>query len=251
MAESSAKSLCAGESVIRRRAGAHVELINSCVQLPDNDRWFDPAAWTHSAPVGTGRGANWYVGADGDEFVLRHFRRGGAIAKVLGDKYWFGSEAATRSFAEFKLLEKMRSQGLPVPEPVAAGYDKAGPWYTAQLLTRRIPGATSWSSRLDETAHVPKNWSNVGIAVARLHAARVDHADLNAHNILIDGEGRIFVIDFDKSVERATSDSSWREANLMRLKRSLTKLQAFSDQSMAANWNQLIESYTRQLSQSS
>jgi 3-deoxy-D-manno-octulosonic acid kinase len=51
----------------------------------------------------------------------------------------------------------------------------------------------------------------------------VDHADLNAHNILFDASGQGWMIDFDRSHLRIPA-TAWREANLQRLQRSLRKL---------------------------
>ena len=59
--------------------------------------------------------------------------------------------------------------------------------------------------------------------IARFHRAGLDHADLNAHNILFDSNGRGWLIDFDRGVLRIPA-THWRERNLKRLLRSLLKL---------------------------
>ena len=63
--------------------------------------------------------------------------------------------------------------------------------------------------------------------LARFHRAGLDHADLNAHNILLDAAGNPWLIDFDRSRRRA--DGSWRQSNLDRLARSLAKLSGGGD----------------------
>ncbi len=251
MAESSAKSI--DERAVEGRAqyGAQVVMLNTrCKSMPaapDGSDLFDHSAWVHTQPVATGRGANWFVDSDSGHFVLRHFRRGGAVAWLLGNKYWFAGEDATRSIAEFRLLKKLHDLDLPVPEPVAAGYCKQGPWYTAQLLTRRIPGAHNWSDGLIKTPQNNQHWANVGRTVARLHSARVDHADLNAHNILIDGAAQVFIIDFDKGLERGSMDGGWRQANLARLKRSLYKILPNNRMLVDEGWPQLLQAYENEL----
>jgi 3-deoxy-D-manno-octulosonic acid kinase len=65
-------------------------------------------------------------------------------------------------------------------------------------------------------------WHAVGAAVAQLHRAGVDHADLNAHNILLDVKGAVSVIDFDRGRMRAPG--AWSSRNLQRLQRSLDKI---------------------------
>ena len=59
--------------------------------------------------------------------------------------------------------------------------------------------------------------------VARFHRAGVDHADLNAHNLLFNPQGKGWMIDFDRGALRIPA-TRWRENNLMRLQRSLLKL---------------------------
>ena len=59
--------------------------------------------------------------------------------------------------------------------------------------------------------------------IARIHRAGLDHADLNAHNLLFEDGGRGWVIDLDRSQLRIPA-TPWREANLARLERSLLKL---------------------------
>ena len=67
-------------------------------------------------------------------------------------------------------------------------------------------------------------WRTLGELVARLHAAGAWHADLNAHNVLLDAAGDFHLIDFDRARLRAPGD--WTQANLARLNRSLEKLRA-------------------------
>ncbi|PSD25587.1 3-deoxy-D-manno-octulosonic acid kinase, partial [Stenotrophomonas maltophilia] len=66
-------------------------------------------------------------------------------------------------------------------------------------------------------------WEEAGRLIARFHRAGLDHADLNAHNILFDGSGHGWLIDFDRGVIRIPA-TGWRERNLKRLLRSLVKL---------------------------
>src|SRR6185503_20837625 len=103
-------------------------------------------------------------------------------------------------------------EGLPVPQPVAAQVRRAGPLlYRCDLITRRIPGARS----LAELVAGPASWEEAGRCVRRFHAAGVWHADLNAHNLLFDGDGRAHLIDFDRG-ERRVAAAGWQQANLAR-----------------------------------
>jgi 3-deoxy-D-manno-octulosonic acid kinase len=86
-------------------------------------------------------------------------------------------------------------------------------------------------------------WQAVGSTVARLHRAGVDHADLNAHNILLDGKGAVSVIDFDRG--RLRAPGAWTSRNLRRLQRSLDKISRAmpSGRYSAADWQSFMAGY--------
>jgi len=181
---------------------------------------FDPLAYGDAArPVAQGgRQAAWFVALDDAQAVLRHYRRGGLMAKLgRRDYFWLG-ESRTRSFAEFRLMHALHTQGLPIPRPLAAAWWRTGMRYRAAILVERIVGARPLAALLNEPVE-----SSVAEAVARLHGAGVWHADLNAHNILLDSVGQAWVIDFDRGRGSGISDSA-RRANLARLRRSLGKI---------------------------
>ena len=72
------------------------------------------------------------------------------------------------------------------------------------------------------------------------HRAGLDHADLNAHNLLFDGQQRGWMIDFDRSQLRIPA-TGWREANLQRLLRSLHKRRgARSAEAVEADFARLV-----------
>ena len=184
--------------------------------------WFDPACWADAArPVATGgRGGAWFIDAPFGACVLRHYLRGGAAARVSRASYLWLGEARCRSVAEWRLLRELRHRGVPVPVPIAAWYRRRGSSYRAALLMRRIPDARSLAA-LAADGRGP--WEHAGRVVARAHRAGLDHADLNAENLLFDARGEGWVIDLDRGRLRTLGDG-WRERNLARLHRSLLKL---------------------------
>ena len=185
-----------------------------------------------------GRGAVWQVSGEFGEGVLRHYRRGGLVAKLVRDRYPWHGEDATRSFREFRLLAELVARGLPVPRPLAAGYRRAGLTYRADLLTQLIPQARTFAEACSE----PALWPSVGRVLARFHREGVWHADLNAHNILIDAGGAVWVIDFDRGRLRAP-ESDWQETNLLRLRRSLLKLGLAAQSDWMVRWADLLDAY--------
>ena len=172
--------------------------------------------------VTRGRGSAWFVASGVRQWALRHYRRGGFIARFSQDRYVWAGEDRVRAFAEWRLLELLSRRGLPVPKPVAARYQRSGLLYRCDLITQRIVGARPLSETLKDGAISESTWRAVGAAVAELHRAGVDHADLNAHNILLDTRGVVSVIDFDRG--RLRAPGAWALRNLRRLRRSLAKV---------------------------
>jgi 3-deoxy-D-manno-octulosonic acid kinase len=210
--------------------------------------WFDPAFWRAGERLreqGGGRGGVAIVQTPVGECVLRHYRRGGMVARLLGDRYLWTGRDRTRSFREFRLLANLSARGLPVPGPVASRYVRHGMRYRADLIMRRIADASTLAEcladgRLDSTLA-----ARVGELVARFHREGVWHADLNAHNVLV-GDDRLHLIDFDRGEFRAEA-RGWREANLERLRRSLLKLGAAErgGRFQEAIWGPLIQAYEK------
>ena len=211
--------------------------------------FFDAARWQGNNgddAVSGGRGGARFIDAPFGRCVLRHYRRGGMVARVMGDRYlWTGAER-TRGFAEFRLLAALRERDLPVPEPIAARYQRNGAHYRADLITRRIEGVATLAELLARQRADAQVAARVGTAIARFHANGAYHADLNAHNVLLDADA-VWLIDFERG-ELRTPSRDWQQANLARLQRSLRKLGAARDGEAAferALWNPLMIAYER------
>lgn len=186
--------------------------------------WFLPARWGERArPVDSGgRGGAWFIDAPFGPSLLRLYLRGGWAAKLSRDQYLWHGANRTRSFAEFRLTRTLLARGLPVPRPVAASYVRDGLRYRAAILLERVPDVRSLADRVQVAAQ-DAPWEESGRVIARFHRVGLDHADLNAHNLLFDAQGKGWMIDFDRCVLRIPA-TRWRENNLMRLQRSLLKL---------------------------
>lgn len=169
-----------------------------------------------------GRGAAAIFKYQEHQYVLRHFRRGGLIAKLSDDKYrWSGLEKS-RAWCEWHLLAKMFQQGLPVPHPIAARVRKKGFFYTADLVTLCLPNVTPLAEVLMQQELSKDEWQRLGSTIKQFHDSGIYHADLNARNILMNDQGQFFLIDFDKGELRA-DDGAWKQGNLDRLERSFNK----------------------------
>ncbi|MFO8024262.1 3-deoxy-D-manno-octulosonic acid kinase, partial [Thiohalophilus sp.] len=166
---------------------------------------FASEAWAEKdAIVGfaEGRGTTFFVNHYEMELALRHYHRGGVIARWSADRYlWTGLES-NRAWRELHLLQTLRERNLPVPRPIAAQVIRHGLLYTADIMTRRIPGAKPVGQLLVNESLDTGHWVVMGGVIRRFHSQGVYHADLNANNILLDAGGRFYLIDFDRGVIR-------------------------------------------------
>jgi 3-deoxy-D-manno-octulosonic acid kinase len=185
--------------------------------------WFDPD-WWHARDAVTdelgGRGKALAIDTPAGPAVLRRYLRGGMMRHVNRDRYWFGGADTSRPFAEWRVTRRLHRAGLPVPEPLAAAFERDGPFYRAALLTRRIPDARP----LPEVATrlQPDDWARIGATLARFAEAGLRHPDINATNLLVDDAGAPWLLDFDRA--RVVEGAFDAGPMLGRLQRSLAKL---------------------------
>ena len=211
-------------------------------------RTFTSAGWQSVRPVedvlhSGGRGNTLILSDDEQEYVLRHYRRGGLVGRVIRDAYFWTGEDRTRPFAEWRILQKLANAGLRVPRPAVARYCRRGLTYSADIITVRVPGIRSLSATLLDRPLSRRAWLGIGEEICRFHLIGVNHADLNAHNVQIGERGLMWLLDFDKA--RIMPAGPWRQRNLDRLHRSLVKLRS-QDQRFnygAHCWEALLEGY--------
>ena len=228
----------------RDAAGAGAMLFDHALLAEADPSLFDPANPTLAAqPVAVGgRGAARFVRDAAGDAVLRHYRRGGMVARFSRETYlWQGAER-TRSFREFRLLQALRERGLPAPAPIAAIYWRSGTAYRAALLMSRIAQTRSIGAMLDRGETIP--WPGLGSTIARFHRAGACHADLNVDNVLMDAQGKLWLIDFDRGTLRAPA-RGWQQANIARLRRSLRKRLGARAQGaeIVSGWDAMLAAY--------
>jgi len=208
------------------------------------DYWNSKQALTGEA---VGRGSAWFINSPFGPVVLRHYLRGGWIAKISRRSYLFSTLSRSRPFREYHLLESLYGLGLPVPQPVAALCEFHGVVSTGALITAQIPSARTLADVLpgDKATNgiAQSVWENIGRCIRRFHNAGVWHADLNARNILLDADLDVFLIDFDRA--RFTPGKAVNgQGNLKRLKRSLLKNWPAADEpTLPAAWKWLKAGY--------
>jgi len=226
----------------------HILYDQACFEDP-GDISFDSSCWARrDAIVGfaEGRGTTFFVNYHGQELALRHYHRGGLVARWSPDRYLWTGLQSTRAWKELHLLQHLFELNLPVPQPIAAQLLRQGAFYTADIMTRRIAGARSVGQLLSTGELGPDSWSDMGSVIRSFHEQGVYHADLNANNIMLDQDGQFYLIDFDRGAIKRKR-RSWQQRNLQRLHRSLVKLKGkhekfhFSDE----NWRALLTGYNQ------
>ena len=179
------------------------------------------ALWREPTPLpgAKGRGGVGVLVVGGVECVARPYRRGGALAALLRDRY----AGPGRARAELAALLALRQEGVPVVAPVAAAARRSGAFWRLRLLTERLPDAQPLPDFL--AAHPDRRRdvaASVGVVLRLAFAAGLRHPDLHADNILCMARGerlRVVLVDLDRAVVRTPVDDTAREAMLARLER--------------------------------
>ena len=222
------------------------------VYCPERVDKFDPAMLTpnywqaNNAVIGQaqGRGITYFVQHNSQQWVLRHYYRGGLIGKFNKDSYLFTGYPNTRAAKEYQLLLQLAQLNLPAPTPVAYSVVRKGLFYHANILTSRIEHAQDLVGHLSVAPLTDDLWFAIGQCIAQFHRHGIYHHDLNAHNILIDNNQKAWLIDFDQGDKRPVKQQ-WQQANMNRLLRSFRKeqqkLPTFHWQ--LSDWAILMEGY--------
>ncbi|MCK5663358.1 MAG: 3-deoxy-D-manno-octulosonic acid kinase, partial [Thiotrichaceae bacterium] len=169
-------------------------------QFTESD--FDLSYWRSkkaTVELAGGRGASQKIVIDGQFYVLRHYLRGGLIARLLHDQYIWSGLNRTRPFVEQQAIQHALKNNLPVAEVVAFNVIKQGLFYRASIISRFINNEGTLASFLYDNELAENKWFELGQLIKSLHRANIYHADLNANNILIDEAGKFHIIDFDKA----------------------------------------------------
>ncbi len=206
--------------------------------------WFEQAFWLNQGRLlgaNSGRGSAWVIKSEYGKWVLRHYYRGGMYAKLNRDQYLWTGLHNTRAIKEFRLLQQLQEMGLPSPKPIAAQVNVNGLFYRNDLIMEHIKHQQTFAQFLSEGKDSGV-WKNIGSMIKKYHQQGVYHADLNAHNILL-AEQDTYLIDFDKGKIKPPK-SSWQQANLNRLKRSIEKeTEQSCEHELKAAWHDLLDAY--------
>lgn len=193
-----------------------------------------------------GRGITWFLNTEkelGVNSVLRHYYRGGLFGKLVKDRYFFQSYEKTRAMQEFRLLAQLSQWQIPVPRPIAIRVKRQCCFYQADILLEKIADTQDLSQYLQTNSLTPAQYQQIGQLIRLLHDHQVHHSDLNIHNILVDKQGKFWLIDFDKC--QIQQGNEWKQGNLDRLLRSFNKEKGrLKIRFEQADWQTLLQGYS-------
>jgi len=153
--------------------------------------------------------------------VIKYYIRGGLLRLLVERTYlkW----GKTRCQIEYELLQKVTNLGVSVPKPIAYG-SRGGLFYRAWLVTREIKGQQSLAQlAFSDVERVCNVMSQVVDDVSILINNHILHIDLHPGNVLVDGNNRTFLVDFDKAYLCPGDKNRLRDQYLTRWRRSVTK----------------------------
>lgn len=216
--------------------------------LPEfSEAVFEPSSLHSDNKVNRlGRGAAYLFQYRGVDMVLRRYRRGGWMRFINSDYYLFHSLERTRMWREFHMLKQLHQRGLPVPRPIATRcVRRFGVAYSGDLITQTLLHSETVAERLRHSEIADELWPKLGAVIAQFHQAGAYHADLNAHNIMLDKRGQFYLIDFDKGDFRSPTEPLWQQQNLQRLLRSFNKQKEHAPQLHfeRQHWQLLLDGY--------
>ena len=163
---------------------------------------FDSYYWANKNLIfgsAKGRGITYFVG-NKRKYVLRHYMRGGFIANFSKDSFFYQGKKSARSLQEFMILEKLQEAGMNVPVPIAARTHRSGLWWAKyDILVSYIENSTDLAKVLKTRPLTNEEIGKISAIIINLSKNNVYHSDLNIHNLLLDEQGNVWVIDFDKS----------------------------------------------------
>jgi 3-deoxy-D-manno-octulosonic acid kinase len=174
--------------------------------------------------VASGRGgARRMVLAGGKVVFVRKYLRGGFVRHFVRDLYLL---RPPRPIRELLATETARAAGCRVPIVHAVAVEENGPFYRGWIVTSAIEGGGAYIDLFAAGDEADRRTllAAAGSAIRDLHDAGVYHPDLNGHNLLVDADGEVAIIDFDRATMAAPQNHRLGEKGRDRFWRSLKKL---------------------------
>ncbi|MDB4385207.1 AarF/UbiB family protein [Opitutaceae bacterium] len=153
--------------------------------------------------------------------VVKSYMRGGLIRHISHRHHLRSSQS--RGEAEFRMLQSLRENNLPVPEPL--GWAEQGRlWVQTWLFLAEIPNARTLAE-ISRSDHKRAAMLLAGVSklIDRLCDLEIHHVDLHPGNVLVDNHDKVFLIDFDKAAPTTESTKALRDRCYRRWNRAIAK----------------------------
>jgi len=180
--------------------------------------------------VSSGRGgARRLVLRGGKVVYVRQYLRGGLVRFFVRDLFLL---RPPRPMRELEATETARAAGCHVPIVHAVAVQETGPFYRGWIVTSAIDGARAYFDVLAQADEAGRAslLTAAGASIRGLHDAGVYHGDLNGHNLLVDADDKVAVIDFDLAVVAAPGARGLSRLALQGRDRFWRSLRKLSDQ---------------------
>ena len=207
--------------------------------------------WAAAQPereVFLGRGEAYGVRLAQTAAVVRHARRGGAVAPLLGD--WYAG--TPRVVRELEMSGRLAEREIPTPAVLAGVVYRAGLGHRADVATQRIEGVDLATAFFGERPMEPADRHAVlhrlGVLVRRLHAAGFVHPDLQLRNVLAGRPAgaplRLYLLDVDTCRQVGPLAHAAHRRNLDRFARSWAKWnRAHGSRLVREDWERFDSAY--------
>jgi 3-deoxy-D-manno-octulosonic acid kinase len=151
--------------------------------------------------------------------IVKYYTRRGLLKFFIRRTYL----GRSRAEQEMKALLKVRRLGVNAPLPLAAA-TLGRLFRRAQLVSSEIVGKRSLPE-LKNCGHleIREALEKLVEQIELLVKAKILHIDLHPENVLIDPEGKVYLIDFDKAREFKGSRRQLRMKYLNRWRRAVIK----------------------------
>ncbi|HHP7235828.1 MAG TPA: lipopolysaccharide kinase InaA family protein [Desulfobacterales bacterium] len=153
--------------------------------------------------------------------VLKYYRRGGLIRRMLKDRYLYDIRRRCRK--EFDMLAGVRSLGVTAPRPLVAAFS-SGLFYFCWLITEAIDSSGSLADLSHSDPVAAKRCTRQAAEQIRiLIGHRILHVDLHPGNVLVGTDGRVHLVDFDRARRYRLAGSSLCSRYRRRWQRAVVK----------------------------
>lgn len=156
------------------------------------------------------------------DIVIKQYARGGALRRFIKSSH-LRLGKVVRSQWEFLTLHRVRQLGVRAPLPIAFAYSR-GFFYQAWLVMEKIPSSTSLASLcIYNEDRAREATSEVIRQIEILVRNKIFHLDLHPGNVLVDCNGLVWFIDFDKAKKVTLTGQNLKELYLRRWRRAVIK----------------------------